>query len=78
MTTTIMAEASGSVRAPHRSSMKYSTHWATFTGYPLISQWNLDHDAEALLAEVLRTAAELRVSAPVERRGGTRCWPPSP
>lgn len=62
--------------------MRYSTWWATVTGYPLISQGNLDADAEALLSEALRVlalkaavfeltegdeaAAELLVSAPVE------------
>lgn len=64
------------------SSMRYSTCWATFTGYPLVSQWNLDRDAEPLLAEALRVlalkaavfelaegdeaAAELLVAAPVD------------
>jgi hypothetical protein len=64
------------------SSMKYSTCWATFTGYPLVSRWNLDRDAEPLLTEALRVlalkaavfeltegdeaAAELLVSAPVD------------
>lgn len=62
--------------------MRYSTCWATFTGYPLISQGNLDADAEGLLTEALHmlalkaavfeltggeeAAAELLVSAPVE------------
>jgi hypothetical protein len=62
--------------------MKYSTCWATFTGYPLISQWNLDADGEPLLTEALqvlapkaavfelteddKAAAELRVSALVD------------
>lgn len=64
------------------SSLKYSTCWATFTGYPLISQWSLERDAEPLLAEALRVlalkaavfeltggdeaAAELLVPAPVD------------
>ncbi len=64
------------------SSMKYSTCWATFTGYPLISKWSLDRDAEPLLTEALRVlalkaavfeltegderAAELLVPAPVD------------
>ena len=34
----------------HSSSMKYSSCWATFTGYPLVSRWSLEHDAEPLLA----------------------------
>lgn len=64
------------------SSMKYSTCWSTFTGYPLVSRWDLDRDAEPLLDEALRvlalkaavyeltngdeTAAELLVPAPVD------------
>lgn len=64
------------------SSMKYSTCWATFTGYPLVSQWSLERDADPLLTEALRVlalkaavfeltdsnedAAELLVSAPVD------------
>ncbi|MGH3706743.1 MAG: hypothetical protein ACRDRU_19885 [Pseudonocardiaceae bacterium] len=64
------------------SSMKYSTCWATFTGYPLVSQWSLERDAGPLLTEALRVlalkaavfelsggdeaAAELLVSAPVD------------
>lgn len=39
------------------SSMKYSTCWATFTGYPTISNWSLDRDAEPLLEEALRVLA---------------------
>jgi len=64
------------------SSMKYSTCWATFTGYPVISQWSLERDADPLLTEALRIlalkaavfeltdgnedAAELLVPAPVD------------
>lgn len=64
------------------SSMKYSTCWATFTGYPLVCQWNLDRDAAPLLDEALKVlalkaavfeltggdeaAAELLVPAPVD------------
>ncbi|WP_328414998.1 hypothetical protein OG470_21965 [Micromonospora sp. NBC_00389] len=66
----------------HSSSMKYSSCWATFTGYPAISRWSLDHDAAPLLTEALRVlalkaavfdlsdgdeeAAELLVPAPVD------------
>jgi hypothetical protein len=39
------------------SSMRYSTCWATFTGYPLISNWSLERDAEPLLTEALRVLA---------------------
>lgn len=64
------------------SSTKYSTCWSTFTGYPLVSRWNLDRDAGPLLEEALRVlalksavfeltdgdeaAAELLVPAPVD------------
>jgi hypothetical protein len=64
------------------SSMRYSTCWATFTGYPAISRWSLDRDAGPLLTESLRVlalkaavfelsggdeqAAELLVPAPVD------------
>jgi hypothetical protein len=64
------------------SSMKYSTCWATFTGYPVVSRWSLQRDAGPLLTEALRVlalkaavfelsggdeeAAELLVSAPVD------------
>lgn len=64
------------------SSMKYSTCWSTFTGYPLVSRWDLDRDAGPLLEEALRVlalkaavyeltngdeaAAELLVPAPVD------------
>lgn len=64
------------------SSMKYSSCWATFTGYPLVSEWDLDRDAAPLLEEALRVlalksavfeltggdeaTAELLVSAPVD------------
>ncbi|MDZ5447067.1 hypothetical protein U2F26_30845 [Micromonospora sp. 4G57] len=66
----------------HSSSMKYSSCWATFTGYPAISRWSLERDAEPLLIEALRVlalkaavfelsggdeqAAELLVPAPVD------------
>jgi hypothetical protein len=39
------------------SSMRYSTCWATFTGYPVVSQWSLDRDAGPLLVEALRALA---------------------
>ncbi|MEU7761657.1 hypothetical protein [Micromonospora aurantiaca (nom. illeg.)] len=39
------------------SSMKYSSCWATFTGYPAISQWSLDRDAGPLLTEAMRVLA---------------------
>ncbi|MEV0810922.1 hypothetical protein [Micromonospora sp. NPDC050200] len=66
----------------HSSSMKYSSCWATFTGYPAVSRWSLDRDAGPLLVEALRVlalkaavfelsggdeeAAELLVPAPVD------------
>ncbi len=39
------------------SSMRYSTCWATFTGYPAISRWDLQRDADPLLTEALRVLA---------------------
>jgi hypothetical protein len=39
------------------SSMRYSTCWATFTGYMTISEWNLDADAGPLLDEALKVLA---------------------
>ncbi|GAA2516472.1 hypothetical protein [Winogradskya humida] len=65
-----------------RSSKAYDDCWATFTGYPLISQWNLQRDVADLFTEGLRVlalktavfelsdgdehAAELEISAPVD------------
>ena len=62
--------------------MGYTECWATFTGYPLVSQFRLDRDAEPLLTEALRClalkaavfeatdgdekAAELLLPAPVD------------
>jgi hypothetical protein len=61
--------------------MRYSTCWATFTGYPVVSRWSLERDAGPLLAEALRVlalkaavfeltgdeeAAELLLPAPVD------------
>jgi hypothetical protein len=63
------------------STLKYPTCWATFTGYPLIAEWDLDADGPNLFVEGLRTmamkaavfeltrddrAAELLISAPVD------------
>ncbi|MDG4795105.1 hypothetical protein [Micromonospora sp. WMMD1082] len=64
------------------SSMRYSTCWATFTGYPTVAQWSLERDAAPLLVEAVRVlalkaavfeltggdeeAAELLVPAPVD------------
>lgn len=39
------------------SSMKYSSCWATFTGYPTVAGWDLDRDAGPLLEEALRVLA---------------------
>lgn len=65
-----------------RSSEKYEDCWATFTGYPLISRYDLALDASPLFEEALRVLclktavfeltggdeqlAELVVSAPVD------------
>jgi len=64
------------------STRLYPDCWATFTGYPIIAQWDLSRDAGPLFAEALRVlalksavyelsggdeeAAELVVSAPVD------------
>lgn len=63
------------------SSMRYSSCWATFTGYPAISCWSLERDAGPLLTEAIRVlalkaavfdlsgdeqAAELLVPAPID------------
>lgn len=39
------------------SSMRYSSCWATFTGYPTVSEWSLERDAGPLLVEALRVLA---------------------
>ncbi|WP_261565302.1 hypothetical protein [Frankia gtarii] len=63
------------------STLQYPECWATFTGYPLIAEWDLDADGPHLFVEALRTmamkaavfeftrdekTAELDVSAPVD------------
>jgi hypothetical protein len=64
------------------STRLYPDCWATFTGYPIIAQWDLSKDAGPLFEEALRVlalksavfelsgedeeAAELVVSAPVD------------
>jgi hypothetical protein len=64
------------------SSTKYTDCWGTFTGYPLISEWDLQKDAEPLFTEAMRVlalktavyeltvgdehTAELECSAPVD------------
>ena len=39
------------------SSMRYVDCWATFTGYPVVSRWDLATDAAPLLTEALRVLA---------------------
>lgn len=39
------------------SSMAYTDCWATFTGYPVVSRWDLVKDAGPLLVEALRLLA---------------------
>jgi hypothetical protein len=39
------------------SSMRYTDCWATFTGYPVVSNWDLATDARPLLVEALRVLA---------------------
>jgi hypothetical protein len=64
------------------STALYPDCWATFTGYPIICEWNLDADSAPLFTEALRVLAlksavyeltdgdeqlaELPVSAPVD------------
>jgi hypothetical protein len=64
------------------SATRYADCWATFTGYPLIAQFDLEADAKPLFCEAMRVlclksavyelsdgdedAAELVVSAPVD------------
>jgi hypothetical protein len=65
-----------------RSSQAYTDCWATFTGYPLIANWNLTTDTPPLFEEAIRVLAlktavyelsagdeheaELEISAPVD------------
>jgi hypothetical protein len=65
-----------------KSAKDYTDCWATFTGYPLIANWNLTADTGPLFEEALRVlalktavfelsngdehAAELEISAPVD------------
>ncbi|GID33346.1 hypothetical protein [Paractinoplanes brasiliensis] len=39
------------------SSMKYSPCWATYTGMPAISRFDLDRDGQPLLVEAMRSLA---------------------
>src|SRR2546430_16534930 len=39
------------------STRLYPDCWATFTGYPIIAQWDLSRDAGPLFAEALRGLA---------------------
>ena len=67
--------------ALRRSSLKYADCWSTYTGYPLVANWDLDYDAPPLFEEGLKVlalkaavydltqddiAAELLVSPPVD------------
>ncbi|MFJ7279775.1 hypothetical protein [Kitasatospora sp. NPDC098663] len=44
------------------ATLEYSSDWQCFTGFPTISEWNLDTDKAPLLAEALRAIA-LKASA---------------
>ncbi|MET0492936.1 MAG: hypothetical protein ABW000_07360 [Actinoplanes sp.] len=64
------------------SSAAYTDCWATFTGYPLVANWDLEADTDPLFVEALRVLAlktavfeltdgderlaELEISAPVD------------
>lgn len=80
----ILAAVQGSELYPRleRSARKYVDCWATFTGYPTVSQWDLDTDTEPLFHDAVKVlclkaavyeltggdeqAAELLISAPVD------------
>ncbi len=65
-----------------RSAKPYADCWATFTGYPTVSNWDLDTDTEPLFTDAVKVlclkaavyeltgggeqAAELLISAPVD------------
>ena len=75
-------EATDEFTRLERSSQAYTDCWATFTGFPLIANWNLTTDTPPLFEEALRVlalktavyelsagdeyAAELEISAPVD------------
>ncbi|WP_103503602.1 MULTISPECIES: hypothetical protein [unclassified Streptomyces] len=44
-------------RAFEAATLEYSDDWQCFTGFPVISRWNLEADAPALLVEGLRALA---------------------
>jgi hypothetical protein len=56
--------------------MAFTDCWATFTGHPVISKWNLSTDAGPLLTEALRLlalAAWTGIGHEVrDRKSGTR------
>lgn len=39
------------------ASLNYSDDWQCFTGFPVVSEWNLERDAEPLFVEGLRALA---------------------
>ena len=64
-----------------KATLMYPDCWATFTGYPIIAEWDLDQDGPRLFLEALRAmslqaavyemtrderAAQLDVAAPVD------------
>ncbi|KPI09493.1 hypothetical protein OK074_3299 [Actinobacteria bacterium OK074] len=49
------------------AALKYDDAWTCFTGFPVISKWNLDADKRPLLAEGLRA---LSLKAAVYEMGG--------
>ena len=49
------------------AALKYDDAWTCFTGFPVISEWNLDTDKRPLLTEGLRTLA---LKAAVYELGG--------
>lgn len=57
-----------------RSSQSYSDCWATFTGYPLVAEWNQAADAAPLFEEALRAIEPHRTCQPASPVS----WPPQP
>ncbi|WP_413802308.1 hypothetical protein [Streptomyces iranensis] len=74
-------QADSEFAAFRAASLEYSDEWQCFTGFPVISNWSLDEDAEPLFEEGLRAislktaiheltgdehAAEISIAVPVD------------
>ncbi len=78
----VAVEQDGQFGRLKTSSQAYADCWATFTGYPVVAQWNLEGDKVALFDEAMKAlclkaavyeltqgdeqAAELLISLPVD------------